>query len=382
MIKGVLLIATNFLKTIIEKFINLRKYFFNKPINARKTYFEILDCLDKNFPGRGIDVFDTKIKDRPMAYGILLSAEANRFRHTGELDALEFIRKCGDWLIENADLNRNGIFGYGLADPMDAFSDGYINPAHHEYTITTSFAVAGLLDWYQLEPDSDRKTTIYCTVRECLTPYLDGSWDSPLGIPSYSLNENDKKYDVYNPAAMLAAQLQRFSQITDEVLIKRSMSMKANKIISIILENALFDLKGNRYWKYGIQFQKPNDLVHAAYIVEGFRDYHLNEGSVALDLHSIMNHLLLFMSGKVWYEHIDKSRQNSKRNARLWALGMLLYSLARDKRFDLIDATLLTQLAVYKKNDGHFMLKTNDDRVLIRHEAHLMLGLSFYLFRS
>lgn len=372
-------------KKLIEKFNNnvfLIKLILQKPIKPFEVYEFLLLSLNPENPGQGVDVFDEKIKDRPMAYGILLSAEANRFKYTGEIDALNIMRKCGNWLIKNADINKNGIYGYGLADPWDAFSDGFINPAHHEYTITTSFAVCGLLDWYQLEPDNEKKELIYNTVKSCLTPYFDDSWDSPLGIPSYSLNENDKKYDVYNSAAMLAGQIQRFSQITTEEEIKILSSNKADKIIRIFIENVLIDKAGNFYWNHSIQKEKPNDLVHAAYIIEGIRDYCNNNGNVKVDFPKISDHILLFKPGRIWYEHADKIYQNLKVNARLWALGMMIFTLARDARFDLIEKTLLKQLAVYRKKDGHFRLKTNDDRTLIRHEAHLMLGLSHYLFNS
>jgi hypothetical protein len=365
-----------------EKIFNLREYHFNRPINANAVYFEILNLLDKDYPGRGVDVFDVEIRDRPMAYGILLSAESNRYRCTGDIKALNFMRKCGNWLLENADLNNNGIYGYGLADPWDAFSDGYINPAHHEYTITTALAVSGLIDWYQLEPDEKNKALIYHIVENCLRPYFDDAWDSPLGIPSYSLNENDKKYDVYNSAAMLAGQLQRFSQITAEEDIRNLSSRKADKIIRIFLENVLADKSGNYYWNHSVQKEKPNDLVHASYIIEGIRDYLTHNGGVKTNFQKISDHIQMFKSGRVWYEHIDKSYHNQKKNARLWALGMLIYTLARDKKFDLIEKTLLKQLASYRKRDGRFKLKLNDERTLIRHEAHLLLGLSYYLFRE
>jgi len=370
------------LKAYNEKIFNLREYHFNRPINANAVYFEILNLLDKDYPGRGVDVFDDEIKDRPMAYGILLSAEANRYRGTGDIRALNFIRKCGNWLIENADLNNNGINGYGLADPWDAFSDGYINPAHHEYTITTALAVSGLIDWYQLEPDEKNKALIYQIVENCLRPYFDDAWDSPLGIPSYSLNKNDKRYDVFNPAAMMAGQLQKFSQISKGAEIKQKSSTKADKIVKILLENAITDSECNYYWQYGIQILKPNDLVHASYIIEGIRDYLIHNGGVKTNFQKISDHILIFKSGRIWYEHIDKNYHNQKKNARLWALGMLIYTLARDKKSDLIEKTLLKQLASYRKKDGRFKLKLNDERTLIRHEAHLLLGLSYYLFRE
>ena len=138
-----------------------------------QEYQDLIDNLNADFPGNGIDVFDNQLKDRPMAYGLLMSAEYNRYLHTRNTDAYLLVKKCGLWLMENSDLNNNGIIGFGLPDQWDAFKDNSINEAHHEYTITTAIVVKGLLDWYDIESNINKRAEIKELVLSCLDPYLD-----------------------------------------------------------------------------------------------------------------------------------------------------------------------------------------------------------------
>ena len=238
-----------------------------------QEYNDLISSLNPVYPGNGIDIFDNQNKNRPMAYGLLMSAEQNRYLHTSSSEAYLFVKKCGKWLMENSDLNNNNITGFGLADYWDAFNDGSINEIHHEYTITTAIAVKGLLDWYDIENDQDLKLEIKNFVFECLSPFLDDRYDSPIGIPSYSFNPNDTIYDVYNPAAYLAGQLKRFSNITEDINLKETLSLKSNTIIEVLEQNVKLDDQFNFCWHYSIQHQKIQDLLHACYVIEGIRDF-------------------------------------------------------------------------------------------------------------
>jgi len=60
-------------------------------------------------------------------------------------------------------------------------------------------------------------------------------------------------------------------------------------------------------------------------------------------------------------------------------MGMLLYSLSKDD--DQYDFNALAkQISEYKLQSGFFKMRLNDDRILIRQEAHLLYGLSHYLY--
>jgi hypothetical protein len=225
-------------------------------INPDQEYFNILSNLHPELPGFGVDVHDSVKKNRPMAYGLILSAEANRYKYTGDPAALELVRKCGNWLVKNSDLNNNNITGYGLSDSWDAFGDSSVNPIHLEYTITTAGVVKALIDWWEIEKDSIKADIAFQTALNSLLPYIDESFDSPIGIPAYSLHFNDRMYDIFNPAVYLAGQMKRISHLTDSNSLSVQLEEKSDKIISILVRNKLMDSNENFYWNYSSKQQQ------------------------------------------------------------------------------------------------------------------------------
>jgi hypothetical protein len=351
-------------------------------INPDQEYFNILNHLHPELPGFGIDVHDSVKKNRPMAYGLILSAEANRYKHTADPAALEIVRTCGNWLVNNSDLNNNNITGYGLSDSWDAFGDSTVNPIHLEYTITTAGVVKALIDWWEIEKDSVKAKKAFNTALKCLLPYVDDTFDSPSGIPAYSLHMNDRNYDVYNPAVYLAGQMQRISHLTDNDSLSVLLKSKSKKVFSILVENKLKDINGNIYWNYGNKQQRPNDLIHMAYIVEGLRDYKNYGGNLDITWDKIINHIWLFKPKDKWLDRIEKRFHNRQDDVRLWDLGLVMYTLSKESEFQIIDDTLFPQVALYKKPNGLFQFTVKDERSMIRQDAHLLLGLSYYLFNE
>lgn len=162
------------------------KVVINHEIYPRETYLNLLGNLNIELPGFGLDVHDSLKKNRPMAYGLILSAEANRYKYTKDPAALAMVRTCGKWLVKNSDLNQNGITGYGLSDPWDAFGDTSVNPIHQEYTITTAGVARALMDWSEIEDNPVLARLSLKVALNSLLPYVDDTFDSPLGIPAYS----------------------------------------------------------------------------------------------------------------------------------------------------------------------------------------------------
>lgn len=351
-------------------------------LTPEDAYNEIINNLDSLYPGRGIDTFNEKELDRPMAYGLILSAESNKYKYIQDPITLNRIRLCGEWLLKNSDLNNNGIHGYGFPDPWDAFSDSTVNPANQEYTIDTAVAVKGLLDWFDIEPDRKRKRKIYDSVFLSLEPFLTHTYDSPIGIPVYSLNTNDKEKDIFNPAVYLASQLKRFTTLKRCTPKKTSLNAKSKEIFDILFRHSQNDVNGNMYWNYGIQIKSPNDLVHASYMIEGIRDYLQYEVIPDVDWNPIFDHLNLFYSDNKWYRYFEKKYQNDTYSPRLWGLGMLMYSLSREGEYDEVDRILWPQIQEYYLGDGHFKFKIDDDRKIVTHYGHLLLGLSHYLYNE
>ena len=350
-------------------------------ITPIEAYNKIIENLDTLHPGKGEDVFNKKHQNRPMAYGLIMSAESNRYKYLKDSSIIHRVRLCGEWLLENSDINNNGIYGYGIADSWDAFSDGSINPKHQEYTITTAFAIKGLLDWHSIEADSLKRTQIETVVYNCITPFLTDTYDSPIGIPAYTFNSNDKQYDDFNAAVYLGGQLYRYSTIVENDSIRQLLSSKSNKIVEVMADNQLLDDSNNIYWYYALQIKKPNDLLHVSYIIEGLRDYKHFGGSLNMNWDAILNTLNVFNYNNKWYEFNEQIGQDDD-NVRLWALGITMYSLAMNCEYSKIEETLWPQINEYYTANGTFMFRLSDDRSMIRQDAHLLLGLSYYLYND
>jgi hypothetical protein len=350
----------------------------NKSAITINDYAKLVSSFNKSNPGSGRDILSEEEKDRPMAYGLILSALAHHHKVIQSDVYITEMRNCGDWLLKNSDLDEDNIRGFGLADAWDAFGDGSINPPHQEYTITTAIAIKGLLDWLDADTEAPRDK-IKLTVSSLLRPYLSGSQNSPSGIYSYSLNSNDLGYNVFNPAAFLAGQMQRYSQITEDE--KEIIQNEADRIMRLLTKNHLLDHDSNWFWNYGQsnRLERPNDLIHAIYIMEGIREYSKYNGreSDKLIWPLIRGHLFAFFKNQRWCEHPDRSDCHNKK-VRLWAMGMLLYFLSTEKDMPSeYMEILLDQLTEYRMSDGGF----SDDKDYVRHDAHLLLGMSYYLFR-
>jgi hypothetical protein len=350
-------------------------------LDPMTTYHAIIAQLDPNFPGRGLDVFNDTVKDRAMAYALILRAEANRFASTAAPDARDRVMTCTAWLMANSDLNGDGIPGFGLADPWDAFGDGTTNPAYQEYVITTAMCVEALQDRYALLDDTAGLTAMRALVLACVEPFLSDRYDSPGGLLTYSRNPNDAMHDVFNSSIHMAGQLQRMSSWVEDQAVRERLRRKADGIIKVLVAHQKRTEEGALFWTYGLAPNSPpNDLLHASYIVEGIREYRAFGGSAVVDLDAAVANFEAFADPPHWYENSVADWQEDPYATRLWSLGQLLYTLAKEGRHDEIEGTLWPQLCQYQVGQGRFKMKRDDDRVLVRHQAHVLLGASYFLF--
>lgn len=350
-------------------------------LDPEGTYMEMITRLDEQYPGRGQDVFNDSIKDRSMAYALILRAESNRYVHTKAIDALQRMRTCARWLMDNADLNNDGVPGYGLADPWDAFNDGTTNPPYQEYVITTAMCIEALQDHYAVEPDTAGLQRMRGLVLACVHPFLSARYDAPGGMLAYSRNPNDAQYDVFNSSVHLAGQLQRISSWVVDTVLKEKLEGKAARIMGILASQARTTTGGGICWSYGTTENSAlNDLLHASYIAEGIREYQRHGGDRSIDIVRVMAHFNDFLRAGHWYEHSSPTWRDDPFDTRLWALGQLMYTLAQEGGSEEARTTVWPQLCQYHVGGGRFKLKRDDHRVLIRQQAHVLLGLSHLLF--
>ncbi|MGV3636601.1 MAG: hypothetical protein ACO1NQ_03035 [Flavobacteriales bacterium] len=341
----------------------------------------MLRGLDPRHPGRGQDIFNDTLKDRAMAYALILRAEANRYASTGAPDARDRVMVCTEWLMANSDLNGDGVAGYGLADPWDAFGDGTTNPAYQEYVITTAMCIEALQDRYALVDDTTGIRAMRQLVLACVQPFLSDRYDSPGGLLTYSRNPNDALHDVFNSSIHMAGQLQRIASWVPDTVERGRLTRKARSIMRVLEAHQLRGGSGAISWTYGLAPNSPpNDLLHASYIAEGIREYRAFGGATTLELEAVIAHFEAFARPPHWYENCVADWQEDPYATRLWSLGQLLYTLAREGRSATIVSTVWPQLCQYHMGQGRFRLKRGDDRVLIRHQAHVLLGASYMLY--
>jgi hypothetical protein len=123
-------------------------------------------------------------------------------------------------------------------------------------------------------------------------------------------------------------------------------------------------------------------LVHALYIVEGLRTYRVH-GGTGLDeelWRDIERHHADFEREGTYCEHIVKRMQTRKRNMRSWALGMLFVTLAEQHEGETLSQVMETQLPRYLRADGGIAFRENDPAAYVRHETHVLYGLSRLLY--
>ncbi|MDX6633284.1 MAG: hypothetical protein QOG26_1289 [Solirubrobacterales bacterium] len=300
-------------------------------------YRSIVATLDQAHPGRGREFNHSTRLDEPMTYGGVISAEARRYHATGSTDALDRMRVCGQWLLDNSDINANGVVGYGLPVAFDAFGDGSVNPPNHEYTVTSAAAMEGLLDWLATDPAAPA-SAIQATIEGILAPYRGGDGFTPRGLFAYDFFDPDEQADVYNVAALMAAQVQRYSSLVADPE-RTELRGLADASIDGLVDARRTDSRGNHYWRYSSRASRPNDFDHATATAVAIEDYRRYGGSLGsgFDLARVRGSLGRFeVRGRWWHMPSMGRWRDLSRNlpAHLGALGYGLRAISWSSRRD------------------------------------------------
>lgn len=283
--------------------------------------------FDDGALGYGLDAYTPSVRsDHAMAYALILSAESIRYKRKGEPEALERARDAATWLMENRDMDADGLIGWGLSFEWDAFQDGSTNPADWPYTITTALAIQGLLDLHDVTADAN----LIGVALEATRTMLAHAFTLMEGAAwfHYSPSEFDD-HDVYNVSAMMLGQLQRL------VLHEPVWQEYADLVAAHLLAARLEDQSGRTHWMYSAPGapgdHRENDLVHAAYIVQGLSDYVRFGGTHEVDVQALYESLEAFVipGGAV------SEMPFGEVAARDWGVGAALYTAAlMEEEFD------------------------------------------------
>lgn len=284
----------------------------------------------------------------PMAYGLFVSA------FTAD-QMLVPAKMAADWLVDNQDLDGDGLAGWGLPFEWDAFNDGSINAAHTVYGITTAIAVQGLLDFYEATHDLKYLNTAVSAL-EAYAPER-----THYGSFHYSKAPTDRS-PVHNVTAMLMGQYARASRLSNN----KSFQEIATDSYSYLMSLAHHDEHIGLWWNYVDGHSKKNDLVHASYMVRGLIDY----GAPDEILSKSISHLKRFARKESVYDHVDADEWQ----ARSWGVGAALQVACTLNEMHLAHQ-LRAVLPRYLK-DGAYHLYPNNGYYAPRLQGHVAWGLS------
>jgi len=383
-------------------------------------YLQTLSLFDEASPGFGLD---SGKKDKPlnypMAYALYASAEALRYQHSQDLQALLNAIHATRWLVDHADLDNDGRPGWGLPFSWDAFGDHSVNPENLAYGITTAIVVKALFDVYDACPFFSYRVLrheLFTLAEEALTSYLLVASDQNKNemVFWYSVNPADR-YHVINVSSMLIGQCQRLSfyrgskkpsnmaRVQGETVPEVPQSNKgidfsrvADDGVRYILRLQLLDRQRLPFWLYSGDhhrpdiLNRPNDLVHACYVIEGLLEYKIYGGKLShlINERSLYMSLQVFLRDNTVYEYSqnwqapEKWSLTVKRKARLWAVGQALFTTLWLESQLNIPAKLSEQIYAvakrdYKRDPGWLFSPDYDDfNFYPRQVGHLLIGLS------
>jgi len=305
-------------------------------ITLAQDYEALLGMFSVENPGSGVLDYPGNISaDYAKSYAMFLSAELLRAQREPDFLLSERATNAGYWLLDNSDNDADGVIGWGLPVAWDAYGDGTVNPPDTIYTITTAIAINGLLDWLEMDPYAPSERII-ATVDAAFQPFLDPGMMTPNGLFPFSFSAYDQGYDTFNPAAYMAGQMQRFSDVVSETEKRDQLRVVADQVMKSLLENKRLDQNQGWYWNYSVTENVPNDAAHAIYIIDGISHYIKHQGTLAdqFDWESIARHIDLFYSleEQEWRRFPQLLTKSYPDIPRLYEMGMLMHFMGMTGR--------------------------------------------------
>jgi len=370
---------------------------------ARQGYQQLLEQFPEDNQGCGIDTLPSGTECQPMTYGLVLSAEALHYQSSPNEESGRRVRKATLWLMENADLDKDDLPGWGLPQPWDAFADGTTNGPNQPYTITTAIVLNGLLDsllvpslWTKSEQKQIHDLSRNIVLRWCRDLWSEGFGG---GYFWYSPCPCDNIFAVNSPAMFLGSMSRFLKEQGNSLSLadRRLMQAQADDLTKAIV-NTVQMRRGAPFWDYmpiPNKFnnrQTPNDLVHQVYILWGTEVYRDCVGTARLPwtraqaLASLdrywRNGLIYNFPQDVTYT--EKKEIYGDQKALLWGAGAMLAFHARYGSETQASHTLDTFVRAYDPPRVWLSPQAGSKNAHFypRHAAHALWGWSGYCFTS
>lgn len=207
---------------------------------------------------------------------VLLLARANAdLTESGAHDGQEELRRQLEHLIGLRTEGDQGGWGWGLSYSWDAFGDGVRNPADTIYSYTTAAAALAFLDGYEVLDDERYLTAARHAADALLKETCCWRSGDYLSV-WYSNQQNDQRRErqIHNVNGLALAVLSRLDEHLPAPQYEDERAAMAAHLL---------DEQGDGYsrevtdeteaseanWRYMRGEERPNDLLHETFIVEG-----------------------------------------------------------------------------------------------------------------
>jgi hypothetical protein len=367
----------------------------------RKAYKELIAKFPEERQGFGVDKFLEATEEQPMTYGLVLSAEAIRLKNDPNDESRRRVKKATVWLLKNQDLDRDGKPGWGLPQPWDAWADGTRNPGNQPYTITTAICLNGLLDslavtglWTNAERNGIRDLMKRIVLRWCNEVWSPGYGG---GFFWYSPAKQDEAFGINAPAMFLSSITRFLTEQADDLSAEEHQLIqdRADALVRAIVNTVQLREKAP-FWRYAplpnrFHNDRPNDLLHQAYILWGTETYRDCGGRVKLPwtrAQAVESIDRYWRDGRMWeYPQDAPGDKTASINAppRLWCIGMALAFYAKwgdanqaAKTFTVIDRDYGPWPDLRFQPKGS--LGDGEKTFYPRQAAHVLFGLALYAY--
>ena len=197
---------------------------------------------------------------------MLLAARAEAHRVAAGLPSRRVLARMLERLEGLAHRNGDGL-GWGLASRWDAFKDGTVNPVGTVYSYTTAAAALAFLDGYVVTGDRRYLEIAQAAAKTLLTDTCCWRRGAFLSV-WYSDQPADQQpgHLVHNVNAVAAAVLSRLERYRHGAWRAPERDAMAAHILS---EQGEGERVPAWSWRYRQGHERPNDLFHEAFMVEG-----------------------------------------------------------------------------------------------------------------
>lgn len=355
-------------------------------------YNSLLAEFQRDNQGLGLEpaFSECEMTHQPMTYGLIISAESLHYLAHPTKESEYQIKSGLRWLLDNADLNRDGYPGWGLPQAWDAFSDGTVNPENHPYTITTAIVLQALTDalsipslWTEMETKEIQEVIKDTSLYWCQNVWT-GKGDN--GFFWYSISSSDA-YFCPNVSAMILGTLSRIVSEQKEIFTDSEVHFIQDRVDKAAkgLVLAMDWHSEAPFWTYisvpnDLNINRPNDILHHTYILWGMELYRSTGGRIELpwSTSQAIESLNCFWKNKAIYEYPQDISTSIDRPARLWGVGM---AQAFYTKYSALEKATLC-LEVVKDKYGFPRPRiyprgfTEDEQFYPRYAAHVLYGMA------